>query len=502
MQPITEMRDVEQLQQIALLYETENGRLHRRLEAVMRELAEVKGGSGQKMLALELAKLQRQNEALRKKVFGESSERRSKGDGSEPDASSNPTKPGTDDEKKPHPGRTAQPDLPIEVVEHDLSEDERDCPSCGGELREWAGQYEESEEITVVERAFKLVVHRRKKHNCACYGAVVVAPGPLKLAPGCRYSIDFAVESVVGKFGDQLPWDRQRKIMEREGLVVSTQVLWDVNRLLAGHCRATYDAIGRELLASPVVLADETWWRHMGDRSRSKWWAWHLANPEYVYVWMHPERSTRAAAQMLEGYDGVLVADGYGAYTALQKASPTFRIAHCWVHARRKWVEAQPFFPDECDPVLDLIGQLYRVEKDLRRAEAGHDEIQRGRQERSKPIVEEIKKTAAATPSPRGSSLRTAIEYMFGVWNGLQVFLEDPAVPLDTNLVERAIRAPALGRKNYYGCRSERGLEVAAIFHSLVQTARLNKIEPRRYLREVARRAIECPNMVTLPRDL
>src|SRR5207249_10523515 len=131
---------------------------------------------------------------------------------------------------------------------------------CGGKLDEM-GQFEESEEVTVVERSFVLVKHRRTKYRCRCNACVETALGPPKLKAGCRYSPEFAVEVVTGKYLDHIPLERQVRIMAREGLNVDSQTLWDqtetVARLLAPAARALHDRV----LAAEVVHADESWWR-------------------------------------------------------------------------------------------------------------------------------------------------------------------------------------------------------------------------------------------------
>ncbi len=100
------------------------------------------------------------------------------------------------------------------------------------------------------------------------------------------------------------------------------------------------------------------------------------------------------------------------------------------------------------------------------------------------------------------SALGEAIAYTGGLWPGLVRFLENPKIPLDTNKVERALRGVAVGRKNHYGSRSERGTRVAALFYSLIETAKLCRVEPRAYLRGASLGAVRNPGTITLARDL
>jgi transposase len=124
------------------------------------------------------------------------------------------------------------------------------------------------------------------------------------------------------------------------------------------------------------------------------------------------------------------------------------------------------------------------------------------RAEQSKPVLDEIRTWLMTQRALPRSTLGKAIAYASGLWPGLVRFLADPKIPLDTNSVGRALRSVAVGRKNHYGSRSERGTRVAALFYSLIESAKLCAVEPRAYLGEAARRAIRDPRTITLPRDL
>jgi transposase len=184
--------DVERLRQMALLLEAENARLHRRLVELTRALAEARG-EAQAQLELELQHLQEQLAAQTRALFARSSERRASQDG-EPAAT--PATP-----RRGH-GPRPQAALPLAEVIHTLDAPDQVCPQCGGDLQAWAGQFEEAEEIDVVERSFRLVRHKRQKYRCRCGSCIDTALGPPKLLPGGRYSVDFAVAVAVGKYLD------------------------------------------------------------------------------------------------------------------------------------------------------------------------------------------------------------------------------------------------------------------------------------------------------------
>ena len=145
-----------------------------------------------------------------------------------------------------------------------------------------------------------------------------------------------------------------------------------------------------------------------------------------VYCRIFDNRA-RGSQQLLAGYRGTVVADGYGAYEALPRAGPGFTLAHCWAHARGKFVEIEPHYPWQVREILDLIREFYAVERDVLTQEDSQ----------------------AARLALRG--LGEAIRYLQELWSGLTRFLDDPVIPLDNNPVERALRGLVVGRKNHYG---------------------------------------------------
>jgi transposase len=256
--------------------------------------------------------------------------------------------------------------------------------------------------------------------------------------------------------------------------------------------------------------ADETWWRLMDGPASKKWWAWCLTTADTVFYRILPSRSAEAAKKLVGDYRGVIVCDGYGAYDALTRASPGLVLAHCWAHVRRKFVEIESFYPEEAQQILDLIAQLYAVDgvAKLRPGLVGDEQRmalelrRRLRQAEARPLVDEIRAWAYRQKGMRESGLRKAVEYMLGLWTGLTRFLDDPRVPLDNNAVERALRGAVIGRKNHYGSRSQRGTEVAAVFYSLLESAKARGVDERTYLIRAAHTSLASPTSKLLPSDL
>ena len=494
---IDDIDDLAMARQVMRLLEQENTRLLTKLTELTDRLSKLLGSDGATQLAIEIVKLQEEKALLEKRLFGRSSEKESQaGDGKKKR------------EPKPGHGPREQPELPIDERIHDF-DGAVSCDLCGANVELWDGQFEEAEEITVIQRRFVITQHKRRKARCGCYATVVTAPGPPKLIPGGRYSIEFAVDVAVSKYLDHLPLHRQARIMEREGLVIDSHTLWDQIEALAKHLQPTYDALRGYVVGKPLVHADETPW-YLLEKPVKKWYVWCVTAEDAAYFWIRGSRSAAVGKEVLDGYCGVVVVDGYKAYDTLARENKKLTLAYCWAHVRRKFVEAEMFYPVECKVVLDLIGELYALEKQLpnpillkgdRRREALELRAQ-VRKDRSLVVVEKIYQWATTQNALPQSALRKAIDYMFGLWGGLQVFLTNPLVPLDNNAVERELRGPVVGRKNHYGSRSVRGTEVSALFYSLIETAKLAGVDPKAYLIYATKKSIDSPGASAFPHVL
>jgi transposase len=489
-------KDIELLRQAALLLESENKRLMAMVLELTKELLVAKGKDKQQ-LQLRLMQLEQQLAAQNKKLFGQSSEKRVDGqDGS------------ADGEKKKKPqkghGPTEQPKLLEVEVEHDLDEADKVCPSCGGGLEPWAGQFEETEEVDLLERRFVLKKHKQKKYRCGCGACVETAPAPDRLFPAARYSTDVAIEIVILKYVDHMPLERQARIFAREGLTVTSQTLWDYLERVARLLEPAYERLHAYVLVQPVIGADETWWRVMGKGQESKrWHAWAASTASAIYFRIEDSRSKEAAETLLGEYAGIVMCDGYGVYESLAATNARLVLAHCWAHVRRKFVDIETAFPQESKEIVDLIRELYEVEAEWRAGPTSDERHRTLRSERSKAIIQRIGEWVYATyPTtlPEGG-LAKAIRYMGGLWVGLLRFLDDPRIPLDNNGTERGIRGPVVGRKNHYGSRSLRGTQVAALFYSLLESAKLAGIEPKAYL-QLALQAALAHEVIPLPHEV
>jgi transposase len=189
---------------------------------------------------------------------------------------------------------------------------------CKGTLEEMGELTEDAEEVTVEKRRFVVVRHKRHKYRCRCNAVVKTAPGPLRLIPGGRYSLDFAIALEIDKRLNHLPLDRQRRQMAREGLVISTQTMWDQEEALADLLEPSYLKLLAYILGDDVIGADETHWRLMQPGSSTKWWVWCLTTHDAAWYMLEPSRSAETIRGVLGDFEGVVACDAYAAYPAVR----------------------------------------------------------------------------------------------------------------------------------------------------------------------------------------
>lgn len=476
-------KDPEVLRKAAILLEAENRRLLARVMELTRMLLAAQG-KDRVALQIELEVLQAQLAKRNKMLFDKSSERR-------PDDASEPNEEPKAPTKKRGHGPRKQQDLRIIEEPHKLAEGDRTCIMCSGTLEEMGAEAEITEEIDVIAREFVIRKHVRQKYRCRCGECVETAPMPPRLVVGGRYSLGFAVAVAISKYADHLPLERQVKIMMREGLVVDSQTLYDQVEALARVLWPAYDRLGATLVEEPVINADETPWPMLGkDAKSARWYAWAIATSKGAYYEIHDTRGLEAGHSLLLGFRGIAVTDGYGVYDALEKRMPGLRLAQCWAHIRRKFIDCESAFPKEAKEILALIAELYAIEGRAPPGRDGDDMRRQLRMTASRDVLARIQAWCVGVVCTPSSALAGAVEYMSKRWTKATLFLEHPDVPLDNNGAERAMRGPVLGRKNHYGSKSKRGTEVAAVFYSLIESAKLVKIDPTDYLRRAAEVAL------------
>ena len=378
---------------------------------------------------------------------------------------------------------------------------DRTCPCCAGELHRIGEDV--AERLDVIPLQFRVLMIRRPKYACrTCPGTVVQAPAPPRLIEGGLPTEALVAHVIVAKYADHCPLYRQAQIYARQGIDLDRSTLADWTGRGAWWLRPLHARLLDELRASPKLFADETTAPVLDPgRGRTKTgqlWAYARddrswggpAPPAVAYVYAPDRKAARPAAH-LAGFRGVLQVDGYAGYRALAEGGQV-QLAFCWSHVRRPFYEiADGGLAPIATEALKRIADLYAIEAEIRGRSA--DERRTVRQDRARPLVEALKtwmEVKLATVSQK-SKIASAFRYALSRWDGLSRFLDDGHIEIDSNVVERAIRPLALNRKNALFAGSDGGGEHWAIHATLIETCKLNGVDPGAYLTDIFARLAE-----------
>ena len=405
-------------------------------------------------------------------------------------------KKATGERKPPQRNRGALPaHLPRSEIVIDV-EDKR-CPCCGGAMHVIGEDV--AEMLDVVPALYCVKVIRRPRYGCrGCEGAVVQAPAPERPLTGGIATEALLAQVLVAKYSDHLPLYRQAQIFARNGIDLDRSTLANWVGRACWWLRPLAELLLGTVLSSPKIFADDTpvpvldpgrgrtktgrlWSYARDDRP----WQGPLP-PAVAYVYSENRQGVHPRSHLAE-FAGVLQVDGYTGFNRVGSVE----LAFCWAHVRRKFFD---FHHATGSPIaaeaLRRIAELYQIEARLRGCPP--DQRARIRQADSRPLVEAMKtwlEQELARISAK-SSLAEAIRYALRHWKGLGLFLDDGRVEIDSNTVERTIRPIKLGAKNHLFAGSDGGAESWAVLASLIQTAKLNDVEPFAYLRDVLERIV------------
>jgi transposase len=373
--------------------------------------------------------------------------------------------------------------------------DDKACPCCKGALHRIGEDV--SERLDIVPAQFRVLVTRRPKYACrACEGAVVQAPAPARLIDGGLPTEATIAHVLVSKYADHLPLYRQAQIYARQGIALDRSTLTDWVGRAAWHLRPVHERLLEHIRSSTKIFADETTAPVLDPgRGRTKTgqlWAYARDDrpfggadpPIALYVYARNRKSEQPLAH-LAGFAGVVQVDGYAGYRALGQKN-SVALAFCWSHVRRRFYELAVAGPAPiATEALERIGVLYAIESDIRGRSP--DERRDARQEKSRPILEAFEpwlREKLALISQK-TKLAEAIRYALSRWDGLTRFIDDGRIEIDSNIVERAIRPIALNRKNALFAGSDGGAENWAVVASLIETCKLNSVDPQAYMADV-----------------
>jgi transposase len=381
--------------------------------------------------------------------------------------------------------------LPREVIEYSVA---CACPTCGGTLRRFGEDV--TEVLDYVPASFRVVRHVRPKFSCRSCETITQAPAPSLPVRRGRAGAGLLAHVLVAKFCDHLPLYRQSEIYAREGIDLERSTLADWVGQASALMRPLVDALERHVMEADRLHADDTPVPVLapgtGKTRTGRLWAY--LRDERPYAGMAPpavcfrysaDRRGEHPRTHLSGFRGVLQADGYAGFAGLYEGGQVTEAA-CWAHARRKFhdIHAAGTSPIARE-VLERIGALYTIEERIRGQPP--DQRQQVRQDDALPLLKSLETWLEAMRAkvPGRSDIASAIRYTLSRWPALIRYVDDGSLAIDNNPVERAIRPIALGRKNWLFAGSDAGGERAAAVYSLIETAKLNGIDPEAYLRRV-----------------
>jgi transposase len=398
------------------------------------------------------------------------------------------------------PARRLPAELPRET--ETIAPRQQACPDCGGTLR-LLGE-DVSETLEYVPARFKVIRTVRPKLSCACCSRILQEPAPNRPMDRGLAGPGLLAHVLVAKYSDHLPLYRQSGIYEREGVELDRSTLADWVGGASRTLRPLADALKKYVLSAEKLHGDDVPVPVLapgnGKTKTGRLWTYvrddRPAGSEAASaVWFaySPDRKGEHPAGHLKNYHGILQADGYAGFNRLYEKGCILE-AGCWAHVRRKFHDLyQAHRSPVAKEALERIGQLYGIEKEIRgRSPAERREV---RQARSRPLLDSLQAWLKATASKmsRKSDVALAIQYALGRWGALELFCGDGRIEMDNNAAERALRAVALGRKNYLFAGSDSGGERAAAIYSLIGSAKLNGIDPEAYLTAVLQRIADHP---------
>ena len=393
--------------------------------------------------------------------------------------------------------------LPRDIVEHAAPcSGTGACPTCGGTLRSLGEDI--TELLDYVPGSFRVIRHVRPKLSCRICEAITQAPSPSLPVRRGRAGAGLLAHVVVAKYADHLPLHRQAEIYAREDVDLSRSTLADMVGQSARLLRPLVDALGRHVMAGDRIHADDTVVPVLepgrGRTRTARLWVYVRddrpfagSDPAAVFYRYSPDRKGEHPRAHLSDFRGILQADGYAGFAGLYGDGRVVEAA-CLAHARRKfWDVHEATRSPLAREALDRIAALYRVEDTIR----GRPPDQRlaARAVHSGPLLADFHAWLEATRARISgrSDLAAAIRYSLSRWGALTLILRDGRACIDNSAAERAMRPIAIGRRNWTFAGSDAGGARAAAIYSLIETAKVNDLDPESYLRHVIERIAEHP---------
>jgi transposase len=371
---------------------------------------------------------------------------------------------------------------------------QKNCPECGGTLKKLGEDI--SEMLEYIPASFVVLRHVRPKLSCARCASIVQASAPGRPIDHGLAGPGLLAHVLTAKFCDHLPLYRQSQMYAREGVDLdrSTLAKWvgEASHLL----EPLVEALRRYVMATDKLHGDDTPLPVLapgnGRTKTARFWTYVRDSrpagdtaPPAVWFTYSPDRKGEHPQQHLANFRGILQADAYSGFNKLYEGG-SIQEAPCMAHIRRKFYHLMEAHRSPiATEAIERIAPLYVIEKEVRGRSP--DERREVRNARARPLLESMRKwlEISLTKLSRKSETAAAIHYALARWDALVRYLDDGRIEIDNSAAERALRAVAVGRRNYLFAGSDRGGERAAVFYSLIGSAKLNGMDPEAYLRHV-----------------
>ncbi len=391
-------------------------------------------------------------------------------------------------------------DIPIEeeVIRPEATPN---CPCCKNEMKE-SGLFDVSEKLEVIPKKYIIKRFKRVKFNCSkCHGPLINTPAIPSIVPSSNYGDSLILDVALSKYCSLIPIERYALMAFQNGLgeELPAQSLIGLTHQLANFLDPVLIKIKNEVLKSLVTQADESPHKMLeGDESKN-WFLWGFFCQKACYFEIHNTRSGDVILNFLKSSQTkFIVNDGYAGYgrairLIFEQNNRTIKEANCNAHAYRYFEEASITWKEEVDVFLDLYGQIYELERQAianKNSDAPGEYIEYRQQ--MVPIFEKLKYECEQKlqNTMTKSHLEKAINYFLNHYEGLTLFTNNIEIPIDNNLSERELRPHVVGRKTWYGTHSKRGALTASVLFSIIQSCKLNNVNPYNYLPWIVQRIL------------
>lgn len=387
--------------------------------------------------------------------------------------------------------------VPVEVIEMAAPETEGLAADAFEVI-----SYKESYRLAQRPGSYVVLKYRRPVVKLKDSGEIVGAPVPTGVIEGSRADVSFIAGLLIDKFGYHLPLYRQHQRLGDSGIAVSRPWLTQVAQQGVSLLEPIYAAQFASIRSARVIAMDETPIKagrgEPGKLKAAYFWPVYGQHDEVCFPFFESRRAEHVeqALGLSHAEGAVLLSDGYSAYAHYANKTGITH-AQCWTHTRRGFFEARDVEPEAAAQALDFIGGLYAVEERIREQKLSAARKLDYRLMHAKPIVQQFFAWVNQQFESQGflpsNPFTKALAYARERRCGLEVYLTDPDVPIDTNHLERALRVIPMGRKNWNFCWTELGARHVGIMQSLIVTCRLHQIDPYDYLVDVLQRVGQHP---------